>query len=56
MLEKLRVIGRAFLAAVTSPEAVKLERGVAALVVFRVLLALGATLELAELLKRFVGG
>lgn len=56
MRDKLRVGFRAFLAAVSSPEAVKLERGLAAFVVFRVLLAIGAGASFAQGVKALIGG
>jgi hypothetical protein len=56
MRDKLRVVGRAFLAAVTSPEAVTQERGLAALIVFRLLLAVGATAGFAEAVKAVITG
>jgi hypothetical protein len=42
-------VGRAVLAALTSPEAVKAEKSIAVLVVTRVLLAVGASAGLVEL-------
>jgi len=54
--KKLKEIGAAFLAAVTSPTAVKAERSVAALIVFRVALALGASAGLAEFISKYVHG
>lgn len=49
-------IWRAFLAAVASPEAVKQERSLAAFVLFRVLLAAGASAGLADIVSRLVHG
>lgn len=56
MKDKLRVAFHAFLAAITSPEAVKLQRGLATLVVTRVLIAVGASVGLVELVTKIIGG
>lgn len=56
MRNKFRVAFRAFLAAITSPEAVKLERGLAAFIVVRVLIAVGASAGLVELARNVIGG
>jgi hypothetical protein len=55
-MKKLSDIWHAFLAAITSPDAVKKERSLAALVVFRILLAAGATTGLAELIAKIASG
>jgi len=46
---------RAFLAAVTSPEAVKHEKSLAVLVITRVLLAVGASASLVALIEKLLG-
>lgn len=52
----MKKIWRGLVAAVTSPEAVKQERSLAALVLARVLLAAGASTGLVELVEKFVHG
>lgn len=47
--------GKAALAAVTSPEAVKAEKSLAVLVAVRVLLAVGAGTGLVELIQKLAG-
>lgn len=56
MRDKFRVAFRAFLAAITSPEAVKLERGLAAFVAVRIAIALGASVGFVELVDKIIGG
>lgn len=56
MKDTLRAVARAVVAALTSPEAVKLERGLLTLVVVRVLLAVGASASLVEFVKSLIGG
>lgn len=51
-----KTVWRAFLGAVSSPEAVKQERSLAALVVFRVVLAVGASAGLAEFVAKLIHG
>jgi hypothetical protein len=51
-MPKLKKIGAALLAAITSPEAVKAERSLAVLVATRALLALGAGTGLVELISK----
>jgi hypothetical protein len=51
-----RRVWRGLLAAVTSPEAVKQERSLAALIVGRVALALGSSAGLAALIEKIVHG
>lgn len=46
----------AFLAAITSPEVVTAERSVGVLVATRVLLAVGASTAVIELVAKIVGG
>lgn len=55
MKAKLKVALRAFLAAVTSPNVVKAEKGVVVLVLTRVLLAVGASEGLITLVKHLGG-
>lgn len=50
----IRKIVRAVVAAVTSPEAVRAERSLAALVVTRILLAAGATDGLVRLVEQII--
>jgi hypothetical protein len=52
----LKKVWASFKAAVTSPEAVKQERSLAALVVFRLALAVGASAGLAEFVSKLVHG
>lgn len=52
----LKKILRGVLAAFTSPEAVKLERSLASLVVVRILLAIGASAATVGLFKHLIGG
>lgn len=52
---KLHAAGKAFLAAVTSPQVVKAEKAVAVLVITRVLIAVGASAGLIELVKQLGG-
>jgi len=49
--DTIKVIGKAALAAFTSPEAVKLEKGLAVLVAVRIALAVGAGAGLVELIQ-----
>lgn len=56
MKNKLRLMGRAFLAAVTSPEAVKQERSLAAFIVVRVALAIGASAAFVSFIEKLIGG
>lgn len=51
MKAKLKTAARAFLAAVTSPKAVKLEKGLGVLVAVRVLQAIGAGAGLVEAVR-----
>lgn len=51
----MKKVLRAVLAAVTSPEAVKLEGALAVMVLTRVLLAFGATAGLVDLINRIAG-
>jgi hypothetical protein len=53
---KLKAILNGFLAAVTSPEAVRAERSLAALVIVRVMLAAGASAGLVALIGKLVHG
>lgn len=55
MKSKLKLAGRAFLAAITSPQAVKLEEGLGVLVAVRVLQALGASAGLIYMVQHLVG-
>ena len=55
MKAKLKTAAKAFLAAITSPEAVKLEKGLGVLVATRILLAVGASASLIELVKHLAG-
>lgn len=50
-MSKVKIAAKAFLAAVTSPEAVKLERGLGVLVAVRILQAIGAGAGLVEVVK-----
>lgn len=52
MKSKLKLAARAALAAVTSPEAVKMEKHLAVFVAVRVLLAVGASAGLVDLVQR----
>ena len=56
MKDTARKIAKGFIAAVTSPEAVRYERSLATLVVVRVLLAIGATDALIRLAEQIIGG
>jgi hypothetical protein len=51
----MKKVVRAIVAAVTSPEAVKLEKSLAVLVATRVLLAVGASAGLVELIAKLAG-
>lgn len=55
-MKRLKKIGKGVLAALTSPEAVKQERSLAALVAVRLLLAAGASAGLAEAIAKLVHG
>lgn len=55
-MSKLKKALGAFVAAVTSPEVVQAERSVAVFVLTRVLLAVGASAALIELVNKVVGG
>lgn len=55
MKAKLKTAAKAFLAAITSPAAVKMEKGLGVLVAVRVLQAVGAGAGLIELVKHFAG-
>jgi hypothetical protein len=55
MKATLAKAARAFVAAITSPEAVKQEKSLAVLVVTRVLLAIGAGDALVQLVQKLVG-
>lgn len=52
----LKKLGAAFLAAITTPTAIKEERSLAALIVFRLLLAVGASTGLVDLIVKAVHG
>lgn len=52
----LKKIWRGLVAAVTSPEAIKQERSLAALIVGRVLLAAGASFGLEQLVTKIIAG
>lgn len=52
----LKKVWASLKAAVTSPEAVKQERSLFALVVFRLALAVGASASLAELVAKYIHG
>ena len=52
----MKKILRALLAAVTSPEAVKQERSLAAFIAGRVLLAAGASYGVEQLIVKLIGG
>lgn len=52
MKVKAKKAGAAVLAAITSPEAVKLEKSVAVLVIVRVLQAVGASYALEQLVQK----
>lgn len=52
----LRKVWAAFKAAVTSPEAVKQERSLAALIVFRLVLTTGASVGVAEIIAKLIHG
>lgn len=56
MSAKARKAVSAFFAAVTSPEFVKAERNAAVFVATRVLLAVGASTAVIELVAKVVGG
>lgn len=53
---KLKQIASGIAAAVTSPEAIKQERSLAALIVTRTLLAIGAGDALVQLAQKIIGG
>lgn len=53
-MQKLKKVGTAIVAALTSPEAVKQEKSLAVLVITRVLLAAGATDGLIQLVKQLL--
>lgn len=55
MKDKLKRAGRAFVAAVTSPAAVKEEKSLAVLIAVRLGLSAGAAAALVELVARFAG-
>lgn len=55
MKAKLKAALAAFVAAVTSPTAVKAEKSVAVLVVTRVLLSVGASAALVDLIVKIIG-
>lgn len=52
-MDFLKRAGRAFVAAVTSPEAVKKEKALAVFIVVRVALALGASASFIQLIESF---
>lgn len=55
MREKLKKVGRAVLAALTTPDAVKAEKYLGVVVAVRVLQAVGASAGLVELVRHLGG-